>query len=274
MTPTFSKTLGPISARFIEQMLVNGKTIFNLDDAATVYGKERKKTTQFLSDLVKRGVLARIKAGVYLIFQAGQANSQLDNWAIIARALTGSADYYISHYSAMRLHGMTTHAAREVTVTLSKRCARKTLHHLTYRFIYAKPAHFWGYSTHWVTKQEKVFVSDIERTLLDAFERPDLCIGIPEVTRGLWVKQKEIDWRKLVRYAKKFHTIAAIKRLGFILELLDLGAECVSSLLKITTPAKDYIFLDPTEPKAGRCVSRWRVRLNVNGDALKASVWE
>lgn len=273
MKRTLSKTLGPISAQFINRLLMNGKTIFTLDDAVVVYGKERKKATQFLSDLVKRGILTRIKAGVYLILQAGQINSQLDNWAIIARALAGSADYYISYYSAMRLHGMTTHATREVTITLSKRCARKTLHHIVYRFIYIKSTHFWGHCAHWVTKQEKVFVSDIERTLLDALERPDLCIGIPEIVRGLWVKQKEIDWRKLVRYSKKFHTIAAVKRLGFILELLGLGVQCIPSLLKITTPAKDYIFLDPNEPKTGRYVSRWRVRLNVNADALKASVW-
>src|SRR5579872_7395665 len=95
------KTLGPVSARFVGELLQRGKIIFTIDDASEIYGKERKQTNNFLADLTKRGLFARIKSGVYLILQMGQENTQLSNWPVIARELAGVNNYYISHYSAM-----------------------------------------------------------------------------------------------------------------------------------------------------------------------------
>jgi len=270
----FTRTLGPVSARFIAELQQCGKVIFTIDDASNVYGRERDKTINFLSDLTKRGLLARIKSGVYLILQVGQENAQLSNWPVIAHELAGShTDYFISHYSAMRLHGMTTHPLLDVYISMSKRCGAKKIGDITYHFVYVKPENFWGHAAHWATKQDKVYVSDIERTLLDGLDRPDLCGGIKEIIRGIWIKHKEIDMKKLVQYATRFHTKAVVKRLGFILELFDFGVDYTALLAESITSAKDYIFLDPNGPKEGKCSNHWRVRVNMNIAELKASVW-
>jgi predicted transcriptional regulator of viral defense system len=116
-------------------------------------------------------------------------------------------------------------------------------------------------------------VSDIERTLLDGLARPDLCGGIKEVVRGIWSMQKQIDWEKLIDYAKKYHIKAAIKRLGFILEMLALGGAYINSLEKIISDKKDYVLLDPDGLKSGPYLRRWRLRINMNTDELKAGVW-
>jgi len=270
-----TRTLGPVSASFINELQKCGKTIFTLVDALNVYDKRRSEVIAFLTDLVNRGILARLKPGVFLILQMGQETTQLSNWPIIARELAGSDDYCISHYSAMRLHGMTTHSLVDVYITMSKRRRRtsKKIDNITYRFVYSKPEHFWGDCVHWATRNEKVSVSDIERTLLDGLERPDLCGGLEEVIRGIWSKQKEIDWEKLAAYAEKFRTKAAVKRLGFILETLDLGVDCIPNLKKTITLKKGYIFLDPNGSKQGSYLSRWHIRLNVNAEELKAGVW-
>lgn len=266
-------TLGPVSARFINELKKRGKTIFTLDEASDVYHKGRRETVKFLSDLVKRGVLSRIRPGVYLILQMGQENTQLNNWPVIAHQLAGDEEYYISHYSAMRLHGMTTHPLFDISIAMPKRHRAKKISHITYHFIYFKPEHFWGFCFHWVSKQDKVYMSDIEKTLLDGLERPDLCGGIKEIVRGIWAKQKEIDWKKLAQYSAKFRTKASVKRLGFILEMLALGVDCAPLLAKITASAKDYILLDPDGPKEGKFSSHWHMRLNINIEELKAGIW-
>lgn len=271
---SLTKTVGPTSAKVIHELFAKGKVIFTLDDAGEIYGRTRQQTSHFLRDLVNRGVLARIKSGVFLILQMGQESTQLDNWPIIARVLSGESDYFISHYSAMRLHGMTTHPLMNVIVTMSKRIASKKVHNILYQFIYIKPNHFWGLSQIWVTRHERVYVSDLERTLLDGLDRPDLCGGIKEIARGIWNKQKQIDWSKLAQYAKKYHSKAAIKRLGFILESLNLGLDCTPLLEKIISSKKDYILLDPNASKFGTYLSRWRIRINMNIDEITASVWE
>lgn len=268
-----TRTTGPVSAKFIATLQNRGKTIFSITEAQKIYGKNRYATCDFLSDLVNRGILARIKAGLFLILQVGHENTQLRNWPIIARELAGKDPCFISHISAMRIHGMTSHPIYKVYLTVQKRKHDVTLSNITYHFVYTKQKHFWGQMTHWATKQEQVQVSDLERTILDGLDRPALCGGLTDVARGIWVAQKNINLEKLKQYAEKFRTKAAVKRLGFILETLNIAANWTPTLLGLIENAKDYVALDPQGPKEGKHLSRWRLQLNLNPEELKASVW-
>jgi predicted transcriptional regulator of viral defense system len=267
------KTIGPISSAFLYKITKRGKDIFTLDEACEIYGHGKRETSDFLGDLVNREVLARIKSGVFLILKMGQESTELSNWPIIAKILVNADNYYISHYSAMRLHGMTTHPLTTVTTTILKRHATKKIQNISYQFIYSKSTNFWGFSEKWVTKNEKVLVSDLERTILDGLCRPDLCGGIKEVVRGLWVKQKEINWERLVQYSGRYQTKASIKRLGFILELLGLGINSLPFLADEISIRKDYILFDPTGAKTGKFLKKWHIRINMNIEELKEGVW-
>lgn len=270
---TPSKTVGPVSAIFIDHLQQLGKTIFSTVEAMKLYGKDRYATGDFLSDLVKRGILARIKAGVYLLLQAGHENTQLTNWPVIARELAGGDAYFISHYSAMRIHGMTTHPLNNIFLTTLTRKNKKILSGIRYNFIYSKKEHFWGDTAYWATKQEQVRVSDPERTLLDGFDRPELCGGVTDVARGIWAAQKKIDFKKLGQYAARFRTKAAVKRLGFVLETLKIASGLLPGLIELIGQAGDYVILDPQGLQEGRHLKRWRIRVNLDPEELKASVW-
>ena len=238
-----------------------------------IYGKNRYATGDFLSDLVKRGILARIKTGIYLLLQTGSEDTQLRNWPVIARELAGKDPYFISHYSAMRIHGMTTHPLNNVLMTTLKQKNKKTVSGITYNFINSKREHFWGDTAYWAAKQEQVRVSDPERTLLDGFDRPELCGGITDVARGIWASQKKIDFKKLGQYAARFRTKAAIKRLGFVLETLKIAPDLLPGLAGMIGEARDYVTLDPQGPKEGRHLKKWRIQVNLDPEELKASVW-
>ena len=269
-----TKTMGPKSAHLLNQLQKDGKTIFTVDVFRRLYGKDTYSTGDFLSELVKRGLIARIKAGVYLIFKTGQENMQLKNWPIIAHEIAMPHPYFISHYSAMRLHGMTSHAIIDVYITSPARVPDKKLKDIKYHFIYSKKEHFWGLTTQWVTKQDQVRVSDLERTILDGLDRPDICGGLIDVVRGIWIKQKEIDWTKLAKDTKKFKTKAAAKRLGFIIETLKIGNEkFLGQILTVIKNTKGYVLFDPGGAKKGSYINRWGIRLNSNAEELKASVW-
>ena len=221
-----AKTLGKVSARLLQALLKKGKTTFTLDEALDYTTSDYPVTVNLMARLVKRGLIARIKSGKYLILQTGAENTQLKNWPIIAREIIAPNSYFISHYSAMRLHGMTSHVALDVYLTTPARIPNKKLQDIRYHFIFSKKEHFWGLTTHWATKQEQVQVSDLERTILDGLDRPDISGGMIDVVRGIWAKQKEIDWVKLAADAKKFKTKAAAKRLGFIIETLKMYDKC------------------------------------------------
>ena len=76
---TAYKTLGRVSADLLARLQGEGKTIFTIEDAIMIGGKDYFATGDFLSELVKRKVLARIKSGKYLILQMGTENTQLKN---------------------------------------------------------------------------------------------------------------------------------------------------------------------------------------------------
>ncbi len=265
--------MGPVSAKFIATLQNNGKTIFHLDEAQEISGKHRAAVVDLLRDLVERGILARIKSGTFLILQTGNENTQLSNWPVIARELAGKDPYFISYYSAMRIHGMTSHPALQVYLTTPKRKTDKVIRSIAYHFVYSKKEHFWGTMTHWATKHDQVQVSDLERTILDAFDRPELCGGITDVVRGLWAVQKKINTERLVRYARQFRTKAVVKRLGFALEVLDCAVDAIPALGSLIAGAKDYVLLDPQAGKEGRRRKRWRIRENINTGELKAGIW-
>ena len=86
------------------------------------------------------------------------------------------------------------------------------------------------------------------------------------------MKQKQIEWNKLIEYAARFHNNAAVKRLGFILEIQNLALDYLPELIKIISLGEHYVLLDPNHTKSGKYVSRWKIQLNINVDELKAGV--
>ena len=99
--------------------------------------------------------------------------------------------------------------------------------------MYAQPRKFFGIEDKWVTKQEKVKVSNPEKTVIDALMRPELCGGITEIAKGIWLKKHDLNYQKLLNYSRRIKVKAVAKRLGFILEVLNLSDKNMLAKLKI-----------------------------------------
>lgn len=157
------------------------------------------------------------------------------------------------------------------TVTTTHRLTSRTVLHVPYRFVTARPEALWGFAPVWVMPKEQVQVSDLERTILDGLARSDLCAGVGEVASGLWMRKDDLDWEKLISYAHRLGNQAAAKRLGYLLELYDLATEAVRNGL-LDLVGSSYALLDSMLPAEGRRLSRWRLRVNLNPDNLKGIV--
>jgi predicted transcriptional regulator of viral defense system len=142
---------------------------------------------------------------------------------------------------------------------------------IEFRFIHNQKRYFFGISDHWVTKQEKVKVSDLERTIIDGLKQPECCGGLTEVAKGLWMRHQEVNVSRLISYAIKISVGAVIRRLGFLLELYKIGTsedwEILSSHLTET-----YVRLDPFLPSEGKFLRKWRLQLNVSPEELLSVV--
>lgn len=265
------KTLGPQAARLLAVLHEQRRTIFTIGDVQEVTGNGAKSTRNFVGKLVRRGVATRLKPGLFILvpFELGRERDYAGHPYLVARALAGGRDYYLSHASAMEAHRMVTQPQLVFYVTSPLPLRGRTILGTEFRFVRCKPEHLFGVAEHWVDKTEKVLISDLERTVIDGLKQPEYCGGIVEVAKGYWMRRGDMNLGRLVDYALRLDVGAVIRRLGFLLETC--GVTEPPPLERLRARLTDtYQLLDPTLPAEGRRVARWRLRLNVSPEELEA----
>jgi predicted transcriptional regulator of viral defense system len=65
-----------------------------------------------------------------------------------------------------------------------------------------------------------IYVTDVERTLLDALRMPEKCGGIAKVLQA-WVNADSMDVSRLIDYTDRFDVQNLRQRVGYLLETLD-----------------------------------------------------
>ncbi len=268
------KSLGGLAAHLIATLYSRNRPIFHFDEAKEIL-KGRAPAASVLTQLIKHKVITRLKPGTFRIipFELGFEKEYLGNPYIVARELmvhtrSGTInEYYISHGSAFDLHQMVTQPQFIVYVSSPRMLRSRTIQSTEFLFIRCKAKDLFGLTEVWVDKNEKVRVSDLERTLLDGLKQPAYCGGISEVAKGFTIKQDSVDPHKLIEYAKKLNVGAVTRRLGYLMELYKIGTpqhwERVRKMLTQT-----YHLLDPDMPAEGKHIAKWRLRLNIPEEEL------
>jgi predicted transcriptional regulator of viral defense system len=259
-----AKTLGTQSARLIVALYESKREIFDLEDVRRLTGLSHPSARSLVRKLVQRGLATRLKPGLFQLvpLQMGAERQYVGNPYVVARELVHGDKYYISHASAMDIHGMLTQPQLVVYATTLKRHRPVVVHGCEYRFVNSKEEHFFGLTEHWVDKQERVSVSDLERTIIDGLKQPEYCGGFTEVAKAFWIRRADISADRLADYALRLGIGAVAKRLGFLLELFDVQAPAALSRLK-EHAVRPYLLLDPIMPNEGKYQSKWKLRLNV-----------
>jgi predicted transcriptional regulator of viral defense system len=267
-----TKTLGPRSAELVTALYDHRKPIFTMGDVRDLTGAQPSAACSLVGKMVRRGLATRLKGGLFLLvpFELGRERQYLGNPYLVARALAGGDDYYLSHASAMEIHGMTTQPRLVIYTTSWHSFRGRTILGTEFKFVLCRKSDFFGVIRRWVDKTEQVAVSDLERTVIDGLKQPTYCGGFSEVAKGFWMRRSDVDIEKLVGYALRLDVGAVIRRLGFLLETSSVDAPQQIERLQRKLTAT-YHLLDPTLPAEGRRVARWRLRLNVTPDELVAA---
>jgi predicted transcriptional regulator of viral defense system len=270
------KTLGGLAARLVATLYTLNRPVFHFQEAAEILGG-RAPTSKALSQLINHGVVTRLESGTFRLvpFELGFEREYLGNPYIVARelALGGhkgvKEEYYLSHGSAFDLHQMVTQPQLIVYVTTPKMMRPRTIQGTEFRFVRCKTNDLFGLTEMWIDKTEKIRVSDLERTLIDGLKQPVYCGGFSEVAKGFSIKRQAIDPQKLIDYAIKLGVGAVNRRLGYLMELYQIGARIHWEFLQ-TTLTSTYQLLDPELPAEGHYMAKWRLKLNVPQEELLA----
>ena len=229
---------------------------------------------ELLSDMTKRNLLMRLKEGVYYIIPyESNAETFMPEWHLIAEYLVHDAKHYIGYYSALQVHNLITQPSMKEQIVVSKqiRPVEIKIKGVPFQFIFHNEKHFFGTKKMWVDHFNKVICSDLEKTFIACLFKPDYSGGIVEVARAIYISKDKINFNKLLEYAKKFDSQAVIKRLGYLIEILEIKTEIIPELLKMKTTS--YVVLDTELPKSGKRNSRWSIQQNLDIETIKSALY-
>lgn len=247
---------------------------FKNSEAFEVLSKSSRPTiNQLLSDMTKRGLLMRIKDGVYYIIPYEKdPDNFMPDWHLLTENLVNGSDHYISYYSALQIHNLITQPSLKQQIVVAKQIRPSTINvkDVPFQFIYHNSNHFFGVKKIWIDNFHKVKCSDLEKTFVDCLFKPNYAGGIVEIAKAIYISKDKIKFDKLFEYVKEFNSQAVIKRLGFLLENLDINNSIVIKLKKLKTAS--YVVLDTELPKEGKRLSSWGIQQNIDLETIKSAI--
>ncbi len=254
------------SAELLEELSRRKLNFFTLKEAAEILiANDNATVRKLLSDMVKRGLIMRIKDGLYhRIPYELQPEEYFPNWHLTAEAIAKPKKYYIGFYSALDIHGLITQPAMVEQVVTKKRIKPKIqrVKNVRFNFITMSENRFFGYKKHWINDFYKVNCSDLEKTVLDCLYIPDYGGGIAEITKAIYKSQKKLQVEKFQEYLERFNIQAVYKRLGFIIDHLKLFPDLQYFIREKISSS--YTPLDPSLDKHGKYDSRWGIIDNLH----------
>lgn len=270
-----NKYISSQSGELLSYFLRNNINCFELSEAygALPYSKENT-VRELLSDMTKRGLLLRLKDGVYYIIPYEQnAETFMPDWHLIAEHIVNDAHHYIGYYSALHIHNLITQPSLKEQIVVSKQLkpSEIDIKGVKFQFIYHNEKHFFGGEKVWIDSYNKVFCSDLEKTIVDCLFKPNYAGGIVEIARAIYSSKERLQFDRLLDYAIKFGSQAVIKRLGYLLETLDINTEITQKLQEYKT--KSYVVLDTELPKMGKRISRWSIQQNLDTETIKSAIY-
>ena len=248
---------------------------FRIDTAYQILSNSNSDAVKrLLSDMTKRGLLMRVKEGLYYIIPFEQdPETFMPDWHLLPQYLVDDEEYYIGYFSALQIHSLTTQPNLKEQIVVNKQIKPSTLFikEIPFQFIYHNEKHFFGNKKTWIDSFNRVQCSDLEKTIIDCLFKPEYAGGITEIAKTIYKIKDKIDYSKLLQYAKRFDSQAVMKRLGFLLELLNIKTTLIDELQKLRT--NSTVLLEPSYPKKGKTISRWAIQQNIDKESIISPIY-
>lgn len=237
---------------------------FTIEEAAAILPLGRTRTRKFLAYLVSRGWLARLKHGLYTTVPLGASvpsKWREDPWVV---AMAAFSPCYIGGWSACEHWGFTEQIFRDIVVVTAAAVREKSVvvQDTVFRLTHRSKDRLFGTRVVW-HDQHKIRLSDPSRTLVDILDEPALGGGIRHVAEVVvsYFGSDHRDDNQLLSYITKLGNRAVCKRLGYLLEALDVTAPGVIEQC-YAMRSEGITVLDPGIDQKGRIVNRWNIRAN------------
>lgn len=249
---------------FLSQLSASGKSIITTTDAEK-YWRGSTPVKVVLHRLEKKKWLQRLDRGVYLLvpLEAGPERFWSESPLVIAPFLIQPAA--VAYWSALHYWQMTEQMPRVTLIQSTKRKQDLEILGMRFQFISIQKDRFFGITERKIN-EKKFPVTDREKTLIDCAARPELSGGIVQLSQSLQNEQIQIDWAKLDRYLNQWGGGAVVKRLGYLVDTLNISIPEREDRLRYwrSLMTRGISLLEPGSGKQGSTVTAWQIQVNVN----------
>jgi predicted transcriptional regulator of viral defense system len=263
------KVINKTSAILLQGLYREGLAFFDLKAASQILeDRNEASLRRVLSEMVKNGLIMRLRDGLFTIIPYDcEPDTYFPNWHVVAHYLASDTPYYIGYYSALALHDLTVQPSLWEQVVVSKpiRPTNQIIKDIPFKFITHSTPHFFGVSKKWIEQGTfRINCSDLEKTLIDCAFKPDYAGGVSQLSHALYKSRAVLNPDKILNYTQRFGSDAVVRRLGFLLEALEILPELTRALKGQLNKSAAYVALDTALPKSGQMFSRWGIIQNLD----------
>ncbi len=230
--------------------------LFKFDEIEQLLNQKFDNLNEILENLVDKKLLVRIERAKFC------RQNFRDEYVIGTFVAEDSA---VAYWSALNLHGLTEQFSNTIFIQMTNKKKDKSILGTPYKFVKIAPHKkagiiYNGYGNY------RYPITDVEKTIVDCFDLPQHSGGYAELIRA--VGQAQLQARKLVEYCQTVNNIAVTKRIGYLVELLQ-----ITDMKPFVDFAKKqvrdkYNLFDPQGLDEGEFVAEWRLRLNISREEL------
>lgn len=217
MEPTL-RTLGPAESKVVLSFREQGRSVVRTSDVRELTRSENS-ARKVIRNLVRKGWLARIAGGRYMLLPPEYGPENLGENNTLALAAAAVDPSYIGWWSAAAYHGFTTQTPMSTFVAVLRQAPARTIEGNEVRFVKLTERKFFGHETYDVYGRS-VSISTPAKTLIDCLDRPDLAGGPSELARITHAALAAVDPNELLATAVTMKSKATMQRLGFLSELV------------------------------------------------------
>lgn len=209
------RSLGPIESRLVLGLTEEGRRELTRQEAMTRFSLAENTVNGVLTNLVRKGWLARAGRGKYLLIPPEWGATPVGESNTLALASQLTPDGYIAFSTAAAHWGLTTQVRNVVWIVTRKFARPRRINDSDIRFARLPAKALFGF------ERVPVFgypvpMSDLEKTALDCIEYPERAGGLAEASAILAKAARRWDWEKAVGYFERRGNTALIQKFGYL----------------------------------------------------------
>lgn len=259
--------LGPLEAQFFAYVQGEGLQMVETGDVARPLGLTALQERKLLSRLSRRGWIARVRRGLYLVpptLPPGGQWSPDEALALTTLIEDRKGKYQICGPNAFNRYGWDDQVPNRVYVYNNRICGDRQIGAVALSLIKVADERLGATETMRTPDGINMVYSSRVRALTDAVYDWSRFNGLPRAYD--WIRAEisrdETVAADLINVTLRFGNQGTVRRIGKLLEMEGVAGSLLRKLQRALRPSSSLIPWIPTRPKRGKTDKHWGVVLN------------